>query len=60
MDATAAERAANGGTARSDPSGGGVGEDPPPACLAFVDALPTVLLHADWFARGVCHTKLEP
>lgn len=40
-------------TERSEPNVGGVGEEPLPACLAFVDALPTVLLHADWIARGV-------
>ena len=39
-------------------------EDPPPASLAFVDALPTVLLHADWLARGaapaVCREWARP
>ena len=39
-------------------------EDPPPASLAFVDALPNVLLHADWLARGaapaVCREWARP
>ena len=39
-------------------------EDPQPASLAFVDALPTVLLHADWLARGaapaVCREWARP
>ena len=52
-----AERTASDGTERSEPNVGGVGAEPPPACLAFVDALPTVLLHADWIARGVMPHK---
>ena len=65
MDSRAAgERTGREGTERPWPSGGGVGEDPPPASLAFVDALPTVLLHADWIARGaapaVCREWARP
>ena len=65
MDSIAAgERTGREGTERPEPSSGGVGEDPPPASLAFVDALPTVLLHGDWIARGaapaVCREWARP
>ena len=65
MDSRAAgERTGREGTERPGPSGGGVGEDPPPASLAFVDALPNVLLHTDWIARGaapaVCREWARP
>ena len=43
------EQTAGGGDSKLSELGGGpLSNKAPPASLAFVDALPSVLLHADW------------